>query len=81
MPFRGLVTALMTKDAYTLPRIDVSLRLLGNQQWFSTMDLTSGYWQVAMSPEVKGEGGIRYERGVVPIPGDAVWSVQRPSHV
>ena len=42
-----------TKDAYPLPRIDDSLRLLGNQQWFSTMDLASGYWQVAMSPEAK----------------------------
>ena len=33
-----------TKDAYPFPRIDYSLRLLGNQQWFSTMDLASGYW-------------------------------------
>ena len=42
-----------TKDVYPLPRIDDSLRLLGNQQWFSNMDLASGYWQVAMSPEAK----------------------------
>ena len=27
----------------------------------------------------KAEGGIRYERGVVPIPGDAVRSVECPS--
>ena len=47
------LNALTTKDAYPLPRIDDSLRLLGNQQWFSTMDLASGYWQVAMSPEAK----------------------------
>ena len=40
------LNALMTKDAYYLPRIDDSLRLLGNQQWFSTMDLISGYRQV-----------------------------------
>ena len=30
------LNALTTKDAYPLPRIDDSLRLLGNQQWFST---------------------------------------------
>ena len=42
------LNALTTKDAYPLPRIDDSLRLLGNQQWLSTMDLVSGYWQVAM---------------------------------
>ena len=46
------LNALTTKDAYPLPRID-SLRLLGNQQWFSTMDLASGSWQVAMSPDAK----------------------------
>ena len=39
------------KDAYPLPRIDDSLRRLGRQQWFSTMDLASGYWQVAISPD------------------------------
>ena len=47
------LNAMTIKDAYPLPRIDDSLRLLGNQQWFSTMDLASGYWQVAMSPEAK----------------------------
>ena len=37
------LNCLTVKDAYPLPRINDSLRLLGNQQWFSTMDLTSGY--------------------------------------
>ena len=45
------LNALTTKDAYPLPQNDDSLRLLGNQQWFSMMDLASGYWQVTMSPE------------------------------
>ena len=44
---------LTTKDAHLLSRIDDSMRLLGNQQWFSTMDLASGYWQVAMFLEAK----------------------------
>ena len=39
------LNALTTKNAYLLPRIDDSLRLLGNQHCFSTMDLASGYWQ------------------------------------
>ena len=47
------LNSLTTKDVYLLPRIDDSLRLLVNQLWFSTMDLASGYWQVAMSPEAK----------------------------
>ena len=48
------LNSLTVKDAYPLPRIDDSLRLLGNQQWFSTMDLASGYWQVAMLAELSG---------------------------
>ena len=46
--YRRLNTATV-KDAYPLPRIDDSLWLLGRQQWFSTMDMASGYCQVAMS--------------------------------
>ena len=44
------LNATTEKDVYPLPHIDDSLRLLGHQQWFSTM-LASGYWQVAMSPD------------------------------
>ena len=38
------------KDSYPLPRIDDSLDALGNAKWFSTLDLTSGYWQVEVHP-------------------------------
>ena len=61
------LNALTTKDAYPLPRIDDSLRLLGNQQWFSTMDLASGYWQVAMSPEAKRKPDIPHAPDVPPV--------------
>ncbi|KAI5609495.1 hypothetical protein C0J50_9467, partial [Silurus asotus] len=37
------------KDAYPLPRVDESLDALGNAKLFSTLDLTAGYFQVAMS--------------------------------
>ena len=36
------LNSLTVKDVYPLPCIDDSLRLLGNQQWFSTMDI--GRW-------------------------------------
>ena len=56
--------ALTTKDAYLLPRIDDSLRLLGNQQWFSTMDLASGYRQVAMYPDAKCKAAFVTNKGL-----------------
>ena len=58
------LNALTTKDAYPLPRIDDSLRLLGNQQWFSTMNLASGYWQVAMSPDAKRKAAFVTNEGL-----------------
>ena len=47
-----------------LARIDDSLRLLGNQQCFSTMDLASGYWQVAMSPDAKQKAAFVTHEGL-----------------
>ena len=41
------------KDAYPLPRIDHTLDMLAGKQWFSTLDLASGYWQVSLSQEAR----------------------------
>ena len=41
------------KDSYTLPRIDQTLESLADSMVFSTLDLTSGYWQVEMAEECK----------------------------
>ena len=38
------VNDLTKKDAHSLPRIDDTLDTLGEAQWFSTLDLASGYW-------------------------------------
>ncbi len=37
------------KDAYPLPRVEESLDALGNAKLFSTLDLTAGYFEVAVS--------------------------------
>ena len=41
------------KDVYPLPRIDDTLDMLAVKQWFSTLDLASGYWQVSLSQEAR----------------------------
>ena len=41
------------KDSYPLPRIDDSLDALRGSQWFSCLDLASGYWQVTMDSKDK----------------------------
>ena len=41
------------KDAYPLPRIDVTLDALHGSQYFLTLDLVSGYWQVELEESDK----------------------------
>ena len=52
MDFRQL-NSLTKKDAHPLPRVDDTLDSLSGAQWFSTIDLASGYWQVEVAEEDK----------------------------
>ena len=38
------------RDAHPKPQVD-TLDSLGHAEWFWTLDLASGYWQVEVAPE------------------------------
>ena len=52
LDFRRL-NARTIQDAYHLPRIEDTLDKLAGSQWFSCLDLQSGYWQVEMEEQDK----------------------------
>ena len=49
---------------WPLPHIDDILASLGNAKYYSSLDLKSGYWQVAMSDEDKGKTTFTCHRGL-----------------
>ena len=58
------LNAITKKDAYPLPRIDEMLNALSGCSWFSTLDLASGYWQVAMDPQDKEKTAFTTRYGI-----------------
>ena len=52
------------KDSYPLPRIDDSLDVLGKANYFSTLDLASGYWQIRLANEAKEKSAFSTNSGL-----------------
>lgn len=52
------------KEAYPLPRVDECLDSLAGATWFSSMDLNSGFWQIAMAPEDKQKTSLNTSLGL-----------------
>ena len=65
------LNAITHKDAYPLPRVDETLESLSGSQFFTTLDLASGYWQVEVEEGDKEKTAFstrngHYEFNVMP---------------
>ena len=58
------LNAVTIKDAYPLPNIDEAFDHLSGHALFSTLDLNSGYWQVAMDDEDKSKTAFVTRKGL-----------------
>ena len=58
------INTITRKDAYPLPRIDDTIEALSGSQWFSTLDLLWGYWQVEMSEEDRAKTAFSTHEGL-----------------
>ena len=70
--FRYL-NSVTVKDAYPIPRIDQSLSKLGDEKFFTTLDLGQEAGQ--------GQDRVRLRVGSVSMETDAVWSLQCHRHI
>ena len=57
------LNAVTCHDAYPLPRIDATLDSLAGATYFTTLDLASGYWQVAMEEKDKEKTAFSTSEG------------------
>ena len=74
------VNNITRKDAYPLPRIDTTLDTLSGSQWFSTLDLLSGYWQVEVEEADRDKTAFCTTEGLFLIQGDTIWPQQCTSN-
>lgn len=68
-----------TRDAFPLPRIEEALEALGQSKYFSTLYLTSGYWQVEESEHDRHKTAFKTPMGR--FEADAVWAAKCSIHL
>ena len=61
--YRGL-NAVTKPDAFPLPRISDILDQLGGVQYFSTLDLASGFWQILVDPQSREKTAFTTPHGL-----------------
>ena len=57
------LNAVTLQDAYPLRRIDESLGAFTGSKYFSTLDLTSGYWQVPLDADAQEKSAFTTRSG------------------
>ena len=60
--YRGL-NAVTKRAAYLMPRVDDILDSLNGRQWFTGLDLKSGYWQVALDEDAQRKSAFATRSG------------------
>ena len=58
------LNAVTVKDGFPLPRVNYSLAALSGSRWFSTLDLASSYWQVALDAGTQEKAAFVTSRGL-----------------
>jgi len=58
------VNAVSKKDAYPIPNIQDALANLRGSQYFATIDLLSGYWQLGITDRAKERSAFCTRRGL-----------------
>ena len=59
-----VLNELTVKDAYPIPRVDDCLDALSGSKWYSTMDLSSGFWQVGLAEEDREKSAFATSLGL-----------------
>lgn len=68
-------------DAYSMPRVDELTDRLGTARYFSTLDLTKGYWQVPLWKGTREKMVFATPDGLLPVHGPALRSTWSPCHL
>ena len=58
------MNAVTKADKFPLPQIDDLLDQLGNAQYFSTLDLAAGYWQIRINEPSKEKTAFTTHQGL-----------------